>query len=45
MINTLTNFWCSICGWHFYVRPDKMNVKEYTRCPACGSAKTERDGF
>lgn len=41
--HTVTNYWCKVCGWTFYVRPDKQNEKVYTQCPACGSHDTERD--
>lgn len=42
-VKSVTNWWCSVCGWRFYVRPDKMHISAFTRCPACGSQETERE--
>jgi DNA-directed RNA polymerase subunit RPC12/RpoP len=42
-VERLTNWWCSVCGWRWYVRPDKQSSSAHTRCPACGSRETERD--
>lgn len=40
---SVTNWVCAVCGWRWYVRPDKRGSAAHTRCPACGSASTERD--